>query len=972
MTPSVPTFTIKVDGIEIPPEAKEAVLQLLVESDLEMAASLKLQLNDEKAALIDSPLFAGGRGIEVELGYLDQPLTRVFSGEIVRRETFFQLHGRQTATVHAFDRSHRLERTRHTRSFQQMSDAAIVRQIGREEGMAVNCDPTPEVFDYVFQNNETNLSFLAGRAERLGFELSVDERAISFIDPSLDATPLTELKWGHNLLSFEPRLSLSHVPTEVEVRSWAGVDQRMLIGRARSRDIGYTMGALELASDVALRSFGDAREIVVSRPMQDELEADALARSLMERLSASYVEGQGSCHGDPRLQSGKIVRIDGVGKRFAGVYVLKKTHHLFEPSGYSTSFSMRRIGHGETALAKPPPLPPRKQLPPEVEKKVRSFFHLDVKDPFGAQFAGEKAVVLDHSTQTRQIVQLDDAGRFRKEGIEPGRFSVLLRQLRKASFSVARLRLFAIVRVEKGDRIGLRALAARHGMSTQKLLEFDGGTGIANMHRLKPLSGDRLPVGSVVLVPLRGRPKPIELKAEALGFAAGTPARVELYAQFRERPEDALKVWQTQVDDEGWVKAAWDGKSDTFVPGFVFKVRVEKMLLTSPPLVQDRGPRVPPLAGELSDLGVAGKADAVDVATWVGMRLLDMHGYPLAYQDVQVLDISGQVVARGMSDAQGHYGSLVKNEGDFEVRLLDSETPPSSSDAVEGLPRRADRPQDGIYHVVVLLKDRATRKPLFDVAYNLTLPDGKAKSGRTGRNGLIISHSVPRGEARLEVFGKEHVVPCCEDLDFKPLEHAEKVPVKPFVLSVLRPDDAFEAPELDAPLADAQLELLLKKPAPLPFQFKQKFTPNRSQRQGALRYVLLGCSREQSHRVLEARIRDPKSRYSVHYSVGRDGQVFGYVSPSQKAWHAFRVRHDDVFVDDVSLSILLEGDGDAQPYPEKQLTVLAQLTHRLLTEQGLDESTLKPAQEIAPDAPGPGQHFDWQDFFTRLERARAG
>ncbi len=968
----VPTFTIKVAGVEIPPEVADAVQQLAVENDLEMAAALQLELSDDRSQLIDSPMFAGGKSIEVELGYLGDEMRRVFSGEIVRRETFFRLDGAQTATVYAYDRSHRLKRTKHTRSFQQLSDAAIVRQIAQEEGLTPVVDPTPEIYDYVFQNNETNLSFLCGRAERIGYELEVDERSISFVNAAKDGSPVLELKWNFNLHSFEPRLSVSQVPTAVEVRSWYGKDQRLLVGRARSKDLGYTMATRELASDVAGRTFGDAHEVVVSRPMQDEREAEAFARSLMDSMSASYVVGQGSCQGDARLRCGKLVAIAGVGERFSGVYSLKKVVHLYTPTGYTTSFAFRRIGSGETSLAKPEPLPPPRQARPEVEKAMRSFFSLDVKDPFGQRFAGEKVMLFDHQQQTSQVVELDASGRFRKDGIAPGRFSLHLRQLRKARFSTNRLRHFDTAVAMKA--MPLHAFARKHGLNVEKLLAYDGGTGIANQQRLPPLKAGMLPKGAELLVPPRKPPPPVKLEAEVLGFEAGTSARVELYAQFRERPEQALKVWRTAVDEDGWIKAEWDGKPfERFVPSFVFKVKLSNLILTSPPLVCDRGPGVPKLAGELSDLGVGGGAADVETVQVVGMRLLDMHGYPLVFQDVQLIDESGRMTDRGVSDRDGQWTSIVPAEGEYDVRLLDAELPSSSSSAgISGLPLRADRADDGIYHLVLKLKDRETRQPLAGVSYTLSLPGGEPKSGKTGRNGLIMHHSVAPGEATLEVFGVETVVPIAEDLDFQHLEHAEKVPVKPYVLAVQRPDDKVAVDWTAQAIGQSRLDVLLQKPQPLPFAMKQKFTPNRSQRQGPIGYVLLGCTQELSQKALEAKIRNPASRFSVHYSIGRTGQVSNYVSPSQKAWHAFRVRHEGRFVDDMSISILLEGDGDAQAYPAEQLDALAHLVMRLLREQGLPEEKVRSAKDLAPEAVGPGQRFDWNDFYARLARVRQG
>ena len=62
--------------------------------------------------------------------------------------------------MRAFDRLHRLSRGRQVRSFQNVSDSDLVQRIASEVGLQAQVGPTPEVHDYLLQDNQTNLEFL--------------------------------------------------------------------------------------------------------------------------------------------------------------------------------------------------------------------------------------------------------------------------------------------------------------------------------------------------------------------------------------------------------------------------------------------------------------------------------------------------------------------------------------------------------------------------------------------------------------------------------------------------------------------------------------------------------------------------------------------------------------------------------------------------------------------------------------------
>jgi phage protein D len=86
---------------------------------------------------------------------------------------------------------------------------------------------------------------------------------------------------------------------------------------------------------------------VVRDPVSSTEEAGRLASGLLNEMAMRYVTGEGVCIGRPDLRPGRPVKIEGIGRRFSGLYYVTSTEHSYLPNrGYRTAFSVRRNATG--------------------------------------------------------------------------------------------------------------------------------------------------------------------------------------------------------------------------------------------------------------------------------------------------------------------------------------------------------------------------------------------------------------------------------------------------------------------------------------------------------------------------------------------------------------------------------------------------------------------------------------------------
>jgi len=342
-----PEFRLRVDGTDLPADAMADVLEVTALLDVTAPSMFTVRLVNwdmEKLQVswADSDLFAVGAEVEILMGYAGK-LAPVMVGEVTGLEPEFRASEVPVVTVRGYDRRHRLMRGQKTRSFTQIKDSDIAVRVAREAGLAADVVNTRTTLEYVLQHNQTDLEFLAERARLLGYEVSVENKTLRFRPHANDGAEVLTLSRQSDLLELCPRLSTVGLAGGVEVRGWSAKDKKSLLGRSAKGDEGTVMGGTDGGLSVADKAFGAAVAISVDRPVLGAGEAGEIAAGRLKEMALSYVTGEGVAMGNAGVKAGTVVKIEGCGVRFSGLYYLPSVTHTWTPRrGYRTGFTLRR------------------------------------------------------------------------------------------------------------------------------------------------------------------------------------------------------------------------------------------------------------------------------------------------------------------------------------------------------------------------------------------------------------------------------------------------------------------------------------------------------------------------------------------------------------------------------------------------------------------------------------------------------
>ncbi len=375
-----PEFRVTIDDAPIPAALRASITSVSLQDGLAGADRVEMQLVNEDLRWLDHPLLALDKKLTLAIGYAPDPLERVFVGEIVSHDASFPAGGAPTLTVAAQDFLHRAGAGTKRRWFaystpaghKPLPDVAVVGIVGAEQGLIPWADPIGAALSVLLggveviaagdskverqklirkQNGEDDLKFLARIAAQNGWDMAIDHRGplggyVLRFQSSLDRlAPDVTLRWGESLVEFTPRVSTVGQIAAVTVNVWI---PRIKTSFAITAGWDWDRMALTLDVRPAVNTLGRGSFGVKSATLElieEPLTLASAPRALLARLVPRLNErltGSGSTVGDPRLAAGTVLRLEGVGVEFGGLYRITGTRHTIDAGGYRTSFDVRK------------------------------------------------------------------------------------------------------------------------------------------------------------------------------------------------------------------------------------------------------------------------------------------------------------------------------------------------------------------------------------------------------------------------------------------------------------------------------------------------------------------------------------------------------------------------------------------------------------------------------------------------------
>lgn len=370
-----PEFRIEIEGERIPAALRASTSSVTLDQGFDGADRVEMSIANSNLRWLDSPLLKLDRDLDLSFGYAPKPLIRVFSGSIVAVAATFPQSGGPAMAVTAQDRRQAMKQGKKVRWFaipipsvgnfplpdiataslvtlenlllpvMDPVGAAIAVLIGGIEMVTSIADPGSAQKFIRKEANESDYDFLAKIARENGWDMYIDHSGalgghkLRFQSSLDNLEPDVTLRYGRTLVDFAPRIT--SVGQIISVTGYVWVPQ---IKTAFNITVGFDWDrmALTLMIYPGIIPIGQvAGENLIKDPLTPASAARRLISEIIPKLNRRLT-ASGTCIGDPRIKPGGVLRIEGVGEQYGGLYRVTSVQHSLGNSGYYTRFELRK------------------------------------------------------------------------------------------------------------------------------------------------------------------------------------------------------------------------------------------------------------------------------------------------------------------------------------------------------------------------------------------------------------------------------------------------------------------------------------------------------------------------------------------------------------------------------------------------------------------------------------------------------
>lgn len=345
-----PRFEVEIDNQILEAEMSKTILDVSVKETINEGTSFQLTVHDEldlttqEFKWLDHPLFNVGNMIVIKMGY-GNDLHDMWMGKITSLEPSFFSGETPTLIVRGHDPSYDfLKKSTPEKPFVDMRYSDIVKYIVSNTPLDPVIHKTEKYETFIRKrNDETYYVFLEKLANKVGYQLKIENRTLYFTRYEDDSDAILTLELRKDIISFNASIKTTGLITEVEVRGHNPIDpSKPIVGTARAGEERSHESGKKTGSQVAEEHYGTVKKVISSSVVNSEEQARMMAKSILSKASDGLIEGDVNCIGIPEIRAGVNIMIEKIGERFSGKYYVKSVTHTINNSGYLTSFSVKR------------------------------------------------------------------------------------------------------------------------------------------------------------------------------------------------------------------------------------------------------------------------------------------------------------------------------------------------------------------------------------------------------------------------------------------------------------------------------------------------------------------------------------------------------------------------------------------------------------------------------------------------------
>lgn len=296
----------------------------------------------------DTDLLEFGQEIVVSLSAGNQK-KEVFKGKITAIEGQFAAGEPPQIQILAEDAAQAMRQTRRTRTFEEISEVAVLEQIASDHGLKADIKVTDNRYPVIAQLNQSDLAFVRERARHHAAEVWIENDTLHVQEREKREQPDEPLTLTLNLglIEFGVIADTANQYSKVAVSGWNMQTKEKISYTATDSVLGRELAGQVSGGQIVARAFSDRTDRIAQQMPLTPEEAQTIAESSFRAQARRFVVGKGLARGDARIRVGRAIDFKGLGSLFSGTYIVCEVYHQFcrgPDGGYTTELVVERAG----------------------------------------------------------------------------------------------------------------------------------------------------------------------------------------------------------------------------------------------------------------------------------------------------------------------------------------------------------------------------------------------------------------------------------------------------------------------------------------------------------------------------------------------------------------------------------------------------------------------------------------------------
>jgi len=284
-----------------------------------------------------------GKDFEIKLGN-----DSIFKGKIMGLEGNFPEGQSPEISVLAEDRFQDLRMTRRTRTFTDVSDADVIKQIATEHGLTPEVDVPGPTYKVLAQVNQSDLAFIRDRARSIDAEVWMSDKTLHAKAHTGRNGDKLQMTYGNQLREFNVLADLAMQRTSVAVNGWNISNKAAMQFEATDSAISSELNGDTSGVSILQSALGQRKEALAHTIPLNDQEAQHEAEAFFRMSARRFVVGHGTAETNKSLRAGSQLDLQGLGPLFNGKYYVAEVTHIFDNAkGLRSEFRSERVGIGK-------------------------------------------------------------------------------------------------------------------------------------------------------------------------------------------------------------------------------------------------------------------------------------------------------------------------------------------------------------------------------------------------------------------------------------------------------------------------------------------------------------------------------------------------------------------------------------------------------------------------------------------------